>query len=108
MERQRQHTTFLGRLDKWPSERLFTVERQVRDTMETPGYRELLDLISEATADAEARLKYGPVQEQAQYARSLGYISGMECLPAVAEAVLMQAEVVAERLKRQAGDPAEA
>ena len=99
MERQRQHVAFLAHLQKWPSERLFTAERQVRELMDHPGWGELTGLIDAARESAETRMKYGPIREQADYARDLGMIAGLEALKAASEAVFLRADEVQARLQ---------
>ena len=104
MEQESQHRPFTARLRDWDSERLFTADRQVRELIEHPGYRVVLDLIGAANESAQTRMKHGPIMEQAEYARAHGLMAGLESVKSAAESVLIEAERVADELQAANGD----
>lgn len=65
--------------------------------MEHPGYRAVLRLLDEAVEGIQFFLKYQKVQEQAEYARYLGRITGIEYAQAAAESILIKAERIMKR-----------
>jgi hypothetical protein len=76
---------------------------KVQETMASPGWRLLWDFITDAEQDALARLfaghrgANGAVMEQADYARLVGYLSGLREPQGAAEAF----ELAVRRLEQQ-------
>lgn len=101
----RQHTPFLGHIEAWESEPLFEAQRAVRTLVDSPGWDVVCELIDAGRENAEARLKYGSVPAStAEYAKALGFVTGLESLEAAAEAVLLAAERRQKRLEAETGN----
>jgi hypothetical protein len=70
----------------------------VRDLLDSPGWRLVNELIDQAHGDAVTRLLFshagleGRVFDQAEYARLIGFLSGLQQARVAAEALIAYAE----------------
>lgn len=93
-----EHRPYFAQLRRRDSDSLPSEVDAIRALIESPGWRLLLELIDAAHGDAARRLLFahsgaeGRVLEQAEYARLLGFLSGLGQARVAAEAFLMHAE----------------
>lgn len=102
MQRDRGHTPFLAQLQDWDSERLFAAADAIRALQVTPGWAVMTRMLELARNSAEDRMRYGKILEQAEYARNLGVITGLESVEKAGEAILLRAEAVQKQLEAAA------
>jgi hypothetical protein len=100
----KRHQPFVKLLRGRSSEELFEMERAVDRLVESDGWEVLTSLLKEARDDAQATLVYGKtLPDGATYAKALGYLGGIEAAEAAAEAVLIHARDLQERLEAEVG-----
>lgn len=93
-----EHRPYFAQLRRRDSDSLPSEADQVRALAESPGWRLVLELVDAAHGDAVRRLLFshtgetGKVLDQAEYARLLGFLSGLGQARVAAEAFLMHAE----------------
>lgn len=100
-----EYRQFIAEMRRWDSTKLFEAQRAIADLKGQPGYIVLEELVRSVLDRYEKQLRYGGVLDQAEYARVLGSMAGMESLLEAANAVLFQAEKVEKQLNDEA--PAE-
>jgi hypothetical protein len=95
-----EHTPFLARLRKGDVEDVQTDADAVRAMLDSAGWQLVAELLGSTHDEAVTRLLFshagseGRVLEQAEYARLLGFLSGLRQTRWAAEAFLMHAERV--------------
>jgi hypothetical protein len=95
-----EHRPYLAQLRHRDSDALPSEADAVAQLVQTPGWQIVAELIEAAHGDAVSRLLFahsgaeGRVLDQAEYARLLGFLSGLRQARVAAEAVLLHAERV--------------
>lgn len=98
-----EHRPFLAHLRNGNTDSVLSEREAVTQTLASPGWAIVEGLIEEAHADAVTRLLLshagteGKVFDQAEYARLLGFLSGLRQYRWAAEAVIEHAERVRKR-----------
>jgi hypothetical protein len=93
-----EHRPYFAQLNRRDSDSLPSEVDQVRALIESPGWALVNELVDVAHGDAVRRLLFthtgatGRVLDQAEYARLLGFLSGLGQARVAAEALLMHAE----------------
>lgn len=63
-------------LSEMPSDDLFELAEQVESLQAQAGWARLQDIVEDARTKARQSLEMGPIREQADYTRWLGFING--------------------------------
>lgn len=105
VERAKHHTLFAAELDALPYEELLKVAKQVAETMNTPGWAFLAQLLSERKARILDELASPTVREQSEYATRCAQAYGIDVALNAGQTVLYVAER-AERQLEQLGEAA--
>lgn len=89
---------------KWEAETLFAVRDRLQRLTHDQGYEDLRSLIEDSIENAQERLTIGPVLEQAEYARALGFLSGLRMLMEIPQGIFEAARRREEEIERAAED----
>jgi hypothetical protein len=93
-------------LRRWPADRLFQAAELI-ETLETdPGFNLLTALVEEARDNAQDRLIAGPTLQQADYARALGMLAGLDVVRKIPRTVREIAAAKQKRLEAAEENPA--
>ncbi|RJQ12076.1 MAG: hypothetical protein C4558_02420 [Dehalococcoidia bacterium] len=85
----------------WPSERVFELAGYVKELKANPAWQEIAEFLSGAREHTiNSMAKPGVILEQSQYAKNMGFLSGIDQLPTVADAILRQAEKTERELEK--------
>jgi hypothetical protein len=90
----------------WEAETLFAVRDRLEELQHHQGYDDLRSLIEDSIENAQDRLIRYPVLEQAEYAKALGFLSGLKMLLEIPTAV-RSAAISREKAIETAEDSAE-
>ncbi|MGE5152007.1 MAG: hypothetical protein ACM3II_17970 [Rhodospirillaceae bacterium] len=89
-------------LEKRDSSEIFALADQVENLTTEPAFVAVMGLVSEGRDAILDLLIKGPTREQADYARQIGYIAGLEELENAVEAVREVAATRRHKLQAQA------
>lgn len=95
-----EHRPYFAQLKRRDQDNLPSEHDAIRAMVQGPGWKLLNELLDQAHGDAVRRLLFshsgaeGRVLDQAEYARLLGFLSGLGQARVAAEAFLMHAERV--------------
>lgn len=84
------------------SSELFALAEQVEDLLRQPGFAAIMDFVSRGREDVLEALINGPTREQADYARHMGYVAGLDELRNASAAILKAAESRQAKLQAKA------
>lgn len=87
---------------KWEAETLFAVRDRLTDLVHDQGFEDLRSLVEDAIENAQDRLIKYPVLEQAEYARALGFLSGLKMLMEIPEGIFAAAKARERDIERAA------
>jgi hypothetical protein len=90
---------FLGEM---PSPELFELAEQMESLQGDERWVRLQDLSHEAREKAREALEFGPIREQADYARWMGFINGFRAQPDLLRSILTAAAERRRELEREA------
>lgn len=90
------------RLDQLPADELFALEEQVADLTKMPGWERVVALIGEGRDAVVSGLTRTATKSHEDYARAIGYLSGLEEAPNVVQAIADAASKKRERLEKSA------
>lgn len=102
MGRDLKYEPYVAHLRGWESERVIAAKEAIEGLLAHPGWDVLTGLLEDARDASQARLRYGGVLEQAEYAKALGHLLGLEGPELAAQAVVLYAKQVEEELKANA------
>jgi hypothetical protein len=74
-------------LKKVPDRDLFLLRDQIDEVTQLPGWERIVAFIASGHGGVLRSLTVGPTRSHADYARQIGYLSGLEEAPQVAEAI---------------------
>ena len=100
-----EHRPYLARLQRHDSDALPSEVDAVRQLLGSKGWELLMRLLDDTHGDAVKRILFasagaeGKVLEQAEYARLLGFLSGLQQARVAAEAYIEHAERVQRKEK---------
>jgi hypothetical protein len=86
---------------KWTAQQLFDAARAVEETVQSPGWKVIADLVGGAADQEDHRIKFGKTLEQAEYARAIGLVVGLQSPLLAAESVLAYAKQVESELEQR-------
>ena len=98
-----EHRPYHAHLRHRDHDRLIADRDAIEQLTLSPGWRVLMELMNTVHGDAVSRLLFastgseGRVLEQAEYARLLGFLAGLQQARVAAEAVLRHAERVRDK-----------
>jgi hypothetical protein len=91
----------------WPDEELFTVARQVEETMASPGWEHVMGLVAYQRGLAEARLIHqAPKESEPALRQLLGQISAYDELFQAGHSIVEGAERRRRKFEQQAAESA--
>jgi len=96
------------RLESMPTEELMLLAEQMESLQGDLRWIALQDLAEDAREAAREALELGPIREQADYARWMGFINGFRAQPDIARSVLKAAAERRRQLERDAAEEREA
>jgi hypothetical protein len=103
-ERARYHTKFVKRFDDLEDLEKVQAAEKVAATMDTPGWRVIVDLLEGRKADLlDGLVSHVSVRSEAEYAAALAEVRGIECALDAGPTVLHVGETSAKRLSESEG-----
>lgn len=90
----------------WEADTLFAVRDRLEELRHHQGYDDLRSLIEDSIENAQDRLIRYPVLEQAEYAKALGFLSGLKMLLEIPVAVTQAAVSREKAIENAAEDSA--
>jgi hypothetical protein len=93
-------------LRRWPADRLFQAAELIEELETNPGFNLLAALIEEARDNAQDRLIAGPTLSQADYARAMGLLAGLDVTRKIPRTIREIAAAKEKRLEAAEETPA--
>lgn len=90
--------SFESIIARWDLEDLQRARDQMREVLTHPGYDTIRLVIEEAIENAQTRLVLGPVREQADYARAMGFLAGMRTILDFPQEIISVADAKEKKL----------
>jgi hypothetical protein len=99
IDRTPTYLSFAEVMADWEDSRVFELEEAIAELRASSGWTGLMELLEAGREKAVRAMGEGPTLTGRQYARNVGWLSGLVILPEVAEAVLAHAELRREQLR---------
>lgn len=78
---------------------LLRTRDRVKEVVQHIGFDALRTLIQDGIENGHERLRNGPIREQAQYARDLGFLAGLQVLLDLPNEIFRVAEKLEQRIE---------
>lgn len=96
-----------GLLEETSSEELFTLADQIESLQMHEGWGKLQDIVDRGRENARRDLELGPIREQAEYARWMGFLNGCSVQSDIARGIRKAASERRRELEQRAAEERE-